>query len=56
MVEEIVPKISMINFSFLIISFLDKLREGFDSGVTKPVAWRKQQLRNLLNGINEMKI
>ena len=49
MVEEIIPKISKISQKFIIfiinIFYLDKVRQAFDTGVTRPVAWRKAQLR-----------
>ena len=34
---------------------LDKLKKGFRTGKTRPVEWRKQQLRALKRGITEMK-
>jgi aldehyde dehydrogenase (NAD+) len=39
----------------ILISSIDFLKKNFNTGKTKPVAWRKQQLKQLLKGINEMK-
>lgn len=30
-------------------SIVTELRQTFDSGKTRPIAWRKEQLRNLYN-------
>jgi aldehyde dehydrogenase (NAD+)/aldehyde dehydrogenase (NAD(P)+)/beta-apo-4'-carotenal oxygenase len=30
-------------------SIIAELRQTFDSGKTRPIAWRKEQLRNLYN-------
>lgn len=34
---------------------LQALKANFETGITRPLEWRKQQMRQMIKGINEMK-